>query len=71
MTDTGQIPGEGLPENAVGEAAPQPHTDALGAPQATAPGWGTEQPAEPGAPAYTYLDQPAAPGAGLDDDDDV
>ncbi|UWE09382.1 nicotinate-nucleotide--dimethylbenzimidazole phosphoribosyltransferase [Actinacidiphila bryophytorum] len=71
MTDTGQIPGEGLPENAVGEAAPQPHTDALGAPQATAPGWGTEQPAELGAPAYTYLDQPAAPGAGLDDDDDV
>nr|WSX73560.1 nicotinate-nucleotide--dimethylbenzimidazole phosphoribosyltransferase [Streptomyces sp. NBC_00899]WSX80376.1 nicotinate-nucleotide--dimethylbenzimidazole phosphoribosyltransferase [Streptomyces sp. NBC_00899] len=71
MTDTGQIPGEGLPENAVGEAAPQPHTDALGAPQATAPGWGTEEPAELGAPAYTYLDQPAAPGAGLDDDEDV
>ncbi|WP_327292037.1 nicotinate-nucleotide--dimethylbenzimidazole phosphoribosyltransferase [Streptomyces sp. NBC_01198] len=71
MTDTGQIPGEGLPENAVGDAAPQPHTDALGALQATAPGWGTEAPAELGAPAYTYLDQPASPDAGLDDDDDV
>ncbi|MFG1807040.1 nicotinate-nucleotide--dimethylbenzimidazole phosphoribosyltransferase [Streptomyces sp. NPDC049040] len=71
MTDTGQIPGEGLPENAVGDAAPQPHTDALGAPQPAAPGWGTEPPAEHGAPAYTYLDQPAAPGAGLDEDDDV
>ncbi|WUH94651.1 nicotinate-nucleotide--dimethylbenzimidazole phosphoribosyltransferase [Streptomyces sp. NBC_00433] len=71
MTDTGQIPGEGLPENALGDAAPQPHTDALGAPQAAAPGWGAEPPAEHGAPAYSYLDQPAAPGAGLDDDDDV
>ncbi|WP_333768541.1 nicotinate-nucleotide--dimethylbenzimidazole phosphoribosyltransferase [Streptomyces sp. IBSBF 2435] len=71
MTDTGQIPGEGLPENAVGDAAHQPHTDALGAPLATAPGWGTEPPAEHGAPGYAYLDQPAAPGAGLDEDDDV
>lgn len=73
MTDTGQIPGEGLPENAVGEAVRQPHSGLPGtaAPQPSAPGWGTEQPVEQDGSAFTYLDHPAAPGAGIDDDDDV
>ncbi|WP_031515264.1 nicotinate-nucleotide--dimethylbenzimidazole phosphoribosyltransferase [Streptomyces sp. NRRL F-5123] len=71
MTDTGQIPGEGLPENAVGDAAHQPHTGALGAPQATANGWGAQPPAGLDNPPYGYLDQPPAPGTGLDDEDDV
>ncbi|MFJ5612405.1 nicotinate-nucleotide--dimethylbenzimidazole phosphoribosyltransferase [Streptomyces sp. NPDC093221] len=74
MTDTGRIPGEGLPENAVGEAVRQPHSELPGTavPQPSVPGWGAEPlPDEQGAPAYTYLDQPAAPGAGIDDEDDV
>ncbi|MFI0896462.1 nicotinate-nucleotide--dimethylbenzimidazole phosphoribosyltransferase [Streptomyces sp. NPDC020983] len=71
MTDTGQIPGEGLPENAVGDAAHQPHTGALGAPQATANGWATQPAAGLDNPPYGYLDQPPVPGAGLDDEDDV
>jgi nicotinate-nucleotide--dimethylbenzimidazole phosphoribosyltransferase len=73
MTDTGQIPGEGLPENAVGEAVREPHSDLPGtaAPQSSAPGWGAEPLPGQGAPTYTFLDHPAAPGAGIDDDDDV
>lgn len=93
MTDTGQIPGEGLPENGVGEAVLQPHTDlpgngvlggpgvpgvadgsgvpgvpgSIGVPQQ--PGWGIDPSAE--APGYAYLDHPAPPGAGIDDEDDV
>ena len=70
MTDTGQIPGEGLPGNPVGEAARQPHPDdpGNGVPQQS--GWGAEPQAEQGAAAY-YLDHPAAPGTGLDDEDEV
>ncbi|MEW2517514.1 nicotinate-nucleotide--dimethylbenzimidazole phosphoribosyltransferase [Actinacidiphila alni] len=73
MTDTGRIPGEGLPENAVGEAARLPHPDLPGTavPQPSAPGWGAEPLADQGAPTYTFLDQPAAPGAGIDDEEDV
>ncbi|MYS23965.1 nicotinate-nucleotide--dimethylbenzimidazole phosphoribosyltransferase, partial [Streptomyces sp. DvalAA-14] len=88
MTDTGQIPGEGLPGNPVGEAAQQPHTDIPGNGVPQQPGWGADphvphpatvppggpaqQADEHGAPAYTYLDHPAAPGApGLEDEDDV
>ncbi|MBM9509823.1 nicotinate-nucleotide--dimethylbenzimidazole phosphoribosyltransferase [Actinacidiphila acididurans] len=81
MTDTGQIPGEGLPENGVGEVLP-PHTDlpGNGVPQQQ-PAWGTDPQTQapagyaagyPGdAPGYGYLDHPAPPGAGLDDEDDV
>ncbi|WP_329130157.1 nicotinate-nucleotide--dimethylbenzimidazole phosphoribosyltransferase [Streptomyces sp. NBC_01476] len=42
MTDTGQIPGEGLPENAVGEAARRPHLDVPGNGVPQQPGWGAE-----------------------------
>ncbi|MFC4032148.1 nicotinate-nucleotide--dimethylbenzimidazole phosphoribosyltransferase [Streptomyces polygonati] len=87
MTDTGQIPGEGLPGNAVGDAAHQPHTDLPGNGVPQQPGWGAEpqipQPSpvppggpaqqadELGTPAYGFLDHPAAPGSGLEDEDDV
>jgi nicotinate-nucleotide--dimethylbenzimidazole phosphoribosyltransferase len=73
MTDTGQIPGEGLPENAGADAGADallpPHTafPGNGAPQQ--PGWGTEPVGEQ--PGYAYLDHPAPPGTGLDDEDDV
>jgi len=70
MTDTGQIPGEGLPGNPVGEAVRQPHPDVPGNGVPQQSGWGAEPQAEQGAPAY-YLDQPAAPGTGLDDEDEV
>ncbi|MEU3465094.1 nicotinate-nucleotide--dimethylbenzimidazole phosphoribosyltransferase [Streptomyces sp. NPDC006733] len=73
MTDTGQVPGEGLPENAVGEAAPQPPADLHGsaAHQPTAPSWGTDALSGDGAPAYTYLDPSGAPEAPVDDDEDL
>ncbi|MEV6008511.1 nicotinate-nucleotide--dimethylbenzimidazole phosphoribosyltransferase [Streptomyces sp. NPDC051976] len=73
MTDTGQIPGEGLPENAVGEAVLPPHSELPGnaVPQPSAPGWGTDPLTAQAEPAYTFLDHPAAPGAGIDDEDDV
>lgn len=73
MTDTGQVPGEGLPENAVGEAAPQPPADLHGsaAHQPTAPSWGTDALSGDGAPAYSFLDQPAPPGPAVDDDEDL
>ncbi|MDX6355442.1 MAG: nicotinate-nucleotide--dimethylbenzimidazole phosphoribosyltransferase, partial [Streptomyces sp.] len=70
MTDTGQIPGEGLPGNPVGEAVRQPHPDVPGNGVPQQSGWGTEPQAEQGAPAY-YLDHPVAPGTGLDDEDEV
>ncbi|SEG73033.1 nicotinate-nucleotide-dimethylbenzimidazole phosphoribosyltransferase /cob(II)yrinic acid a,c-diamide reductase [Actinacidiphila yanglinensis] len=75
MTDTGQIPGEGLPENAGADAGADallpPHTafPGNGAPQQ--PDWGTAPVSEQPAPGYAYLEQPAPPGAGLDDEDDV
>jgi nicotinate-nucleotide--dimethylbenzimidazole phosphoribosyltransferase len=71
MTDTGRTPGERLPEHlgdGAGDAALPPHADALGVPQAPAPGWGAHTPADP---SYGYADQPAAPGAGLDEDEEV
>ncbi|MDF9812166.1 nicotinate-nucleotide--dimethylbenzimidazole phosphoribosyltransferase [Streptomyces sp. SPB162] len=73
MTDTGQVPGEGLPENAVGEAAPQPPADLHGsaAHQPTAPSWSTDELSGDGSPAYTFLDQSGAPGAPVDDDEDL
>jgi nicotinate-nucleotide--dimethylbenzimidazole phosphoribosyltransferase len=75
MTDTGQIPGEGLPENAGaeagGEALLPPHSGLPGNGAPQQPGWGTDPAAAQGAPGYTYLDHPAPPGASLDDEDDV
>ncbi|MDJ0370787.1 nicotinate-nucleotide--dimethylbenzimidazole phosphoribosyltransferase [Streptomyces sp. H10-C2] len=73
MTDTGRVPGEGLPENAVGEAVPQPPADLPGsaAHQPTAPSWGSDALSGEGAPPYTFLDQPAPPGSAVDDDEDL
>ncbi|WP_421111015.1 nicotinate-nucleotide--dimethylbenzimidazole phosphoribosyltransferase [Streptomyces sp. NEAU-S77] len=61
MTDTGQVPGEGLPENAGGRLG-QPHPADVHAPPADA-GY-TEQP-QPGVPpgaGYTFLDGPETGG---------
>ncbi|WP_435173739.1 nicotinate-nucleotide--dimethylbenzimidazole phosphoribosyltransferase [Actinacidiphila sp. bgisy145] len=75
MTDTGQIPGEGLPENAGAdtgaEALLPPHTafPGNGAPQQA--DWAAAPAGEQPAPGYAYLDHPAPPGEGLDDEDDV
>ncbi|WP_225845656.1 nicotinate-nucleotide--dimethylbenzimidazole phosphoribosyltransferase [Streptomyces sp. HPF1205] len=84
MTDTGQIPGEGLPGSGVGEAVHPPHTDVPGLPgngvPQQQPGWGADQQAGTpaghaagyqGDPGYGYLDHPAPPGTPLDDEDDV
>ncbi|MCZ4118357.1 nicotinate-nucleotide--dimethylbenzimidazole phosphoribosyltransferase [Streptomyces sp. H39-S7] len=73
MTDTGQVPGEGLPESAVGEAVPQPPADLHGsaAHQPTAPSWETDALSGDGTPAYTFLDRSEAPGAPVDDDEDL
>ena len=71
MTDTGQIPGEGLPENGVGEAALPPHTGLPGNGVPQQSGWGTDPLSDQGAPGYSFLDHPAAPGTGLDYEDDV
>ncbi|MFH8750054.1 nicotinate-nucleotide--dimethylbenzimidazole phosphoribosyltransferase [Streptomyces rimosus] len=63
MTDTGQVPGEGLPENAGGQPG-QPQPAAVPSPADAGP---TQAPGTPQAPdTYTYLD-PA--DAGAEDDD--
>ncbi|MFD7666285.1 nicotinate-nucleotide--dimethylbenzimidazole phosphoribosyltransferase [Streptomyces sp. NPDC059788] len=63
MTDTGQVPGEGLPENAGGQPG-QPQPAAVPSPADAGP---TQPPGAPQAPdAYTFLD-PA--DAGAEDDD--
>ncbi|MEU7204845.1 nicotinate-nucleotide--dimethylbenzimidazole phosphoribosyltransferase [Streptomyces sp. NPDC045470] len=63
MTDTGQVPGEGLPENA-GAQPGQPQPAAVPPPADAGP---TQPPGTPQAPdAYTFLD-PA--DAGTEDDD--
>ncbi|MEU6962420.1 nicotinate-nucleotide--dimethylbenzimidazole phosphoribosyltransferase [Streptomyces chrestomyceticus] len=63
MTDTGQVPGEGLPENA-GAQPGQPQPAAVPPPADAGP---TQPPGTPQAPdAYTFLD-PA--DAGAEDDD--
>ncbi len=73
MTDTGRIPGEGLPGGTDGDGSaalpPHPGLPGNGAPQQS--GWGTEPMTEQGTPVYAYLDQPAPPGPGLDDEDDL
>ncbi|MBY8879830.1 nicotinate-nucleotide--dimethylbenzimidazole phosphoribosyltransferase [Actinacidiphila acidipaludis] len=73
MTDTGQIPGEGLPENGVGDAALPPHTGLPGNGVPQQAGWGTDPLAGQEAPGtgYTYLDQQPGAGSGLDDEDDA
>jgi nicotinate-nucleotide--dimethylbenzimidazole phosphoribosyltransferase len=68
MTDTGQVPGEGLPENAGEEAVLQPHAERPGnigisghpgnpEQQPTVPPWGSDPLAAQAPPAYAFLDQ--------------
>ncbi|MDX3093007.1 nicotinate-nucleotide--dimethylbenzimidazole phosphoribosyltransferase [Streptomyces sp. ME19-03-3] len=63
MTDTGQVPGEGLPENAGEEAVLQPHADlpGSGAQQQSVPSWDVDPLTAPVPPEYHYLDQPSGP----------
>ncbi|WP_223773591.1 nicotinate-nucleotide--dimethylbenzimidazole phosphoribosyltransferase [Streptomyces sp. 135] len=65
MTDTGQVPGEGLPEGA-GDSVPSGPVQGMGA----------QQPGVPAADAYTFMDPsapsaPADPSANPADDDDL
>ncbi|MGW7004403.1 nicotinate-nucleotide--dimethylbenzimidazole phosphoribosyltransferase [Streptomyces sp. NPDC054933] len=76
MTDTGPVPGEGLPENVGGEAVQQPHAERTGEAAKAAPqsghGWSTDAFLAPATPAFTFLDQPdgvEAPVAVEDEDD--
>ncbi|MFJ4847849.1 nicotinate-nucleotide--dimethylbenzimidazole phosphoribosyltransferase [Streptomyces sp. NPDC088733] len=72
MTDTGQVPGEGLPENAGGEAVLQPHADlpGSGAQQPVVPTWETDPLNAPVPPAaYAYLDQPVGPAVADEDEE--
>ncbi len=63
MTDTGPVPGEGLPESTGAEAVPQPHSDHSGeTPGPTGHHWSTDAFLAPATPAYTFLDQPEAAG---------
>ncbi|MFD4635115.1 nicotinate-nucleotide--dimethylbenzimidazole phosphoribosyltransferase [Streptomyces sp. NPDC058284] len=59
MTDTGQVPGEGLPEGA-----------GNGAPSGPVQGMGAQQPGVPAPGAYTFVD-PADPCENPADDDDL
>ncbi|OPF79963.1 5,6-dimethylbenzimidazole synthase [Streptomyces antioxidans] len=57
MTDTGQVPGEGLPENAGGRLG-HPHPADVHAPPADAGYIEQSQPGVPPGAAYTFLDGP-------------
>ncbi|QES40540.1 5,6-dimethylbenzimidazole synthase [Streptomyces venezuelae] len=57
MTDTGQVPGEGLPEGAGNDV-----------PSGPVQGMGAQQPGVPAPGAYPFAD-PAAPAAAADEDD--
>ncbi|MFF1380199.1 nicotinate-nucleotide--dimethylbenzimidazole phosphoribosyltransferase [Streptomyces sp. NPDC058308] len=59
MTDTGQVPGEGLPEGA-----------GNGVPSGPAQGMGAQQPGVPAPGAYTFVD-PTDPSENPADDDDL
>ncbi|MEV7192953.1 nicotinate-nucleotide--dimethylbenzimidazole phosphoribosyltransferase [Streptomyces sp. NPDC093510] len=59
MTDTGQVPGEGLPEGA-----------GNGVPSGPAQGMGAQQPGVPAPGAHTFVD-PADPSENPADDDDL
>ncbi len=81
MTDTGPVPGEGLPENAGAEAAQQPHSDlpgdAAGVPSAqhaTGHHWSTDAFLAPATPVYDYgppqvVGRPGPGGGGEEEDD--
>ncbi|PWI42042.1 nicotinate-nucleotide--dimethylbenzimidazole phosphoribosyltransferase [Streptomyces sp. ICBB 8177] len=78
MTDTGPVPGEGLPGNAGAEAVQQPHADLsaqpAGTPAAAAGsghGWSTDAFLAPATPVFDYLDQPEGvePPVAAEDDD--
>ncbi|MET8686602.1 nicotinate-nucleotide--dimethylbenzimidazole phosphoribosyltransferase [Streptomyces sp. NPDC004732] len=65
MTDTGQVPGEGLPEGAGSDV-----------PSGPVQGMGAQQPGGPAPGAYTFVDAaapaaPAAPAAAPADEDDL
>ncbi len=70
MTDTGPVPGEGLPENAGAEAVQQPHSelpgDPVGAPAPAASGhhWSTDAFLAPAVPVFAYEQQAAVPQQG-------
>ncbi|MGW2351152.1 nicotinate-nucleotide--dimethylbenzimidazole phosphoribosyltransferase [Actinacidiphila glaucinigra] len=72
MTDTGQVPGEGLPENAGEEAVLQPHADlpGSGAQQQSVPSWDVDPLTAPVPPEYHYLDQPSGP-APVDEEEEM
>ncbi|MDI5973565.1 nicotinate-nucleotide--dimethylbenzimidazole phosphoribosyltransferase [Streptomyces sp. SL13] len=77
MTDTGPVPGEGLPESAGTEAVRPPHAGQPGeAVAAAAHGhhWSTDAFLAPATPAFTFLDQPepadaAAPPGEYEDEE--
>ncbi|MGW3241164.1 nicotinate-nucleotide--dimethylbenzimidazole phosphoribosyltransferase [Streptomyces sp. NPDC001070] len=71
MTDTGQVPGEGLPENAGEEAVLQPHADlpGSGAQQQAVPSWDVDPLTAPVPPEYHYLDQPSGPVVADEDEE--
>ncbi|MFD6436715.1 nicotinate-nucleotide--dimethylbenzimidazole phosphoribosyltransferase [Streptomyces venezuelae] len=60
MTDTGQVPGEGLPEGAGNDV-----------PSGPVQGMGAQQPGVPAPGAYPYADPAAAPAAVPADEDDL
>ncbi|MYU20063.1 5,6-dimethylbenzimidazole synthase, partial [Streptomyces sp. SID8361] len=66
MTDTGQVPGEGLPENAGGRLG-HPHPADVHAPPADAGYIEQPQPGVPSGAAYTFIDGPEHVG----DEDDL
>ncbi|MEU4097981.1 nicotinate-nucleotide--dimethylbenzimidazole phosphoribosyltransferase [Streptomyces sp. NPDC026673] len=71
MTDTGQVPGEGLPENAGEEAVLQPYADlpGSGAQQQAVPSWDVDPLTAPVPPEYQYLDQPSGPVVADEDEE--
>jgi nicotinate-nucleotide--dimethylbenzimidazole phosphoribosyltransferase len=80
MTETGQVPGDGLPEGAGEEAVLRPpHAEHPGNPADVTnaadvgPGWGPDplaaQAAVPTAPVYTFIDQPGEAEVVYEEDD--
>lgn len=77
MTDTGPVPGEGLPENAGAEAVQPPHAERPAGGEAAAHshsghGWSTEAFLAPATPVYHFIDQPdtVEPVGVVEDEDD-
>ena len=74
MTDTGPVPGEGLPETAGAEAVHQPHADrpvdAAEPPAGPGQVWNADGYHAPATPGYTFLDQQDGELPGVDAEDD-